>query len=83
MERTTLIKLRKDNRLTQKQVSEFVGINRSYYGFIENGQRNPRLEIAKKIANLFNVELEKIFPNEVFFAGKCYDMKRDDGIDLR
>lgn len=71
--REILINLRKEKGLTQNKVAQDIGINRSYYGFLENGKRNPSLKIAMSIADYFNISLQEAFPNEVFFANKCYE----------
>lgn len=62
--RQRLIKLRKERGMTQQQVAEILGITRSFYGMIETGDRNPTLELAKRIAELFQVEIEQIFFGE-------------------
>lgn len=59
--RLRLIKLRKDRGITQQQASETLGITRSFYGMIETGNRNPTLDLAKKIADLFQVDIEELF----------------------
>jgi putative transcriptional regulator len=53
----------KSLRGTKKQsdIAEAVGITASYYGMIENGLRNPSLEVAKKLSNYFNVPTDQIF----------------------
>ncbi|WP_018249812.1 helix-turn-helix transcriptional regulator [Orenia marismortui] len=59
--REELIKLRKKEDLTQKEVAELLDITRGYYGHIETGRRNPPLKLALKIANLFEKKVEDIF----------------------
>lgn len=76
MKREQLIKTRKSLGLTQADMATSVGVHRSYYGLIETGNRNPTLGIATKIATTLNSSLEQLFPNEIFFANKCYDMKQ-------
>lgn len=76
MKREQLIKTRKSLGLTQADISTAAGVHRSYYGLIENGNRNPTLGIATRIATALNSNLEQLFPDEIFFANKCYDMKR-------
>ncbi|OFV68911.1 helix-turn-helix transcriptional regulator [Acetobacterium wieringae] len=76
MKREKLYELRKEANFTQKQISELANINRSYYGLIENGERNPSLPIAEDISEALGKNVEEVFENEVFFANKCYDMKR-------
>ena len=36
---------------------------------------NPTLKIAAKIATALNSSIEQLFPDEIFFANKCYEMK--------
>lgn len=76
MKRLELASIRKERQLTQAEVAEKAGIQRSYYGLIENGLRNPTLHIATKIATALGVAIVDIFPNEIFFNGKCYESKR-------
>lgn len=57
--RSKLRKARKEKDLSQSEVAESVGISPSFYTQIENGDRNPRLEIAKKISKFLNINLEK------------------------
>jgi putative transcriptional regulator len=75
MKRDELINTRKKLGVTQAHVAKEIGVNRSYYGLIETGNRNPTLKIATKIATALNSSIEELFPNEIFFANKCYDMK--------
>ena len=53
--------LRKNNNWTQKEVAKKLNITTSYLGMIETGVRTPSLDIAYKIAKLFNTSIEKIF----------------------
>jgi putative transcriptional regulator len=77
MKREKLLELRKKANLTQKDVADHAKINRSYYGLIENGDRNPSFEIAKLIAEALKNPIEDVFEKEVFFANKCYVMKHE------
>lgn len=74
MKREKLYELRKEAKLTQKQMSEFANINRSYYGLIENGERNPSLPIAEDISEALGKKVEEVFDNEVF----CKQMLRKE-----
>lgn len=75
MKREQLIKTRKNAGKTQADIAIAVGVHRSYYGLIENGNRNPTLGIATKIATALNSNVEQLFPNDIFFANKCYETK--------
>lgn len=66
--RTRLISLRKERNMTQQEIADLLGITRSFYGMIETGDRNPTLDLAKRIAELFNVNIE-----EIFFDQKCHE----------
>lgn len=54
-----LKKLRGDK--TQKEIADMIGITTSHYGFIENGDRQPSLKVARKISDVFNKSIEEIF----------------------
>ena len=45
-----MIKVRKEKGLTQKQLSELTGISQADISRIENGTRNPSLEMIKRLA---------------------------------
>lgn len=47
--------LRKARGFSQLELSEKVGIDRSYMGFLERGERNPSLEVITKIAKALDV----------------------------
>lgn len=51
-------------KLSQKQVSKLVGIERSYYTKIENGLR-PSVNVAQSIGRVMNIDWT------IFFKGNC------------
>jgi transcriptional regulator with XRE-family HTH domain len=53
--------LRKELGLTQEDLAFEVGVNRSYMGFIERGERNPSLAMLKKIAKALQLSLSVLF----------------------
>ncbi|MDF2635418.1 MAG: transcriptional regulator, family [Pelosinus sp.] len=59
--RETLVRLRKGENKTQAEIAELVGISRSFYALIEINLRNPNYGLAKKIAKIFNQDVERIF----------------------
>lgn len=61
---TNLEKLRNANRLTQSQVAEYLGIQRSAYANYEAGVREPSLDILEKAASLFGCELSLLFEED-------------------
>ncbi|HLS24013.1 MAG TPA: helix-turn-helix transcriptional regulator [Pseudogracilibacillus sp.] len=56
-----LEELRKTHGLTQEQLSKRVGVSRQSIVAIENGRYNPSLELAFKLAHVFNCKIEDIF----------------------
>ena len=55
---TTLAEQRKLNKLTQKQVAEYLGITQPSYIRYENGQAEPTLANLVKLAVLFDVSVD-------------------------
>jgi len=54
------------NNLTQKQLSELSGINQSEISKLENGTRNPSINLLKKLAHAMNSKLRIEFvPDEM------------------
>lgn len=51
-------KLRKEKKLTQDEVSKFLGIARGSYAKIENGINKITLDIALKLSRLYNTSIE-------------------------
>lgn len=47
--------------ITQKELSKKVGVSRQTINAIETGRYDPSLELALKISNYFNTEVEEIF----------------------
>lgn len=52
--------LRKDQGLSQEQLSFAAKIDRSYISEIENGLRNPSLQTLEKLAKAFKVKLSDL-----------------------
>ena len=51
------MQLRKDKKMTQKQLAELVGVSMSFMGLIERGERKASLETIVSIANALEVGL--------------------------
>ncbi|MFQ6021010.1 MAG: helix-turn-helix transcriptional regulator [Candidatus Aenigmatarchaeota archaeon] len=47
--------------LTQKQLAKRVGVTRQTINAIEKGKINPSLELAMKIARVFDIKIEELF----------------------
>ncbi len=53
--------LRKEKGLTQEDLAFKIGVDRSYMGFIERGEKNPTLKNIDKISNAFGLSLGELF----------------------
>ncbi|WP_105169567.1 helix-turn-helix transcriptional regulator [Pseudoalteromonas sp. T1lg23B] len=49
------------NEMTQKQLAEAIGVTRQTVMAIEANKYSPTLEVAFKIAAVFNLPLEQVF----------------------
>ncbi len=49
---------RKKLKMTQQEAADLAGIPLITYKSIEEGQRNPRIDTAQKIANALHVSLD-------------------------
>ena len=45
-----MLELRSEQKLTQQELADRTGINRSYISKIENGKANPSLKTMKRLA---------------------------------
>jgi transcriptional regulator with XRE-family HTH domain len=51
---------RKEAGLTQQQVADAIGMNRSAYAYYEVGKSSPKLSVLKKISELYNTTVDKL-----------------------
>lgn len=61
--RTWLKEKRDDKGLTQEQVAILSKISRSHYTHIEQGNKTPSVEVAKRIAKTLNFDWVIFFEN--------------------
>jgi putative transcriptional regulator len=52
------------NEMTQQQLAEMTGVTRQTIVAIEKGKYSPSLELAFRIAKVFNTSLESVFSYE-------------------
>jgi putative transcriptional regulator len=52
------------DEMTQQELAEKVGVTRQTIVAIENGKYSPTLELAFRIARVFNTSLEEVFSFE-------------------
>jgi len=55
--------LRQDQKLTQEELAFKVGVDRSYMGFVERGEKNPTLSTLIKIARALKISLAELLSN--------------------
>lgn len=53
--------LRKKLNMTQEDLAFKVGVDRSYMGFVERGEKNPTLDKLVKLAKALQVSLSELF----------------------
>ena len=58
------------NEMTQQQLAEKVGVTRQTIIAMEQDKYSPSLELAFRIARIFNVPLEEVFSYEATEDGK-------------
>ena len=47
-------------KLTQKQIADTLGIDRSTFTYYETGKSNPSIETILQIAKIFNVSIDEL-----------------------
>ena len=53
--------LRTELKFTQEDLAFKVGVDRSYMGFLERGEKNPTLSTLVKVARALKVSLKDMF----------------------
>ncbi len=56
----TLMKIRKQKKLTQETIAFLSHLDRAYINQIENGKTNPTIKTLYKISKALNVKISKI-----------------------
>lgn len=65
--REYLKELRKAKGLSLRQIAPKLDISFSYYSDIENGNRNPSIELAMRMADFFKIDLAILLTDRVKF----------------
>lgn len=61
--RKELVAKRKEKGLTQAQLAELIGCNKSMISHLEAGRNNPSLEMAMQLTTIFESTLFELFPD--------------------
>ncbi|WP_252503235.1 helix-turn-helix transcriptional regulator [Sporosarcina sp. Marseille-Q4943] len=56
-----LIGRRTELGYSHQQIADEVSISRQFYGMIENGERRPSVEVAKKIGRVMDLDWQIFF----------------------
>lgn len=56
----TLRNLRKGHNLTQSEVADIIGVDRSTYAYYERGATKPDFECILKLCKMYNIEVNDI-----------------------
>jgi len=59
-----LVELRKEKKMTQKEIASEIGIARTTYVRYENGEIQPPLDMIIKLSTLFNCSTDYLLNNE-------------------
>ncbi|HVI40990.1 MAG TPA: helix-turn-helix transcriptional regulator [Anaerovoracaceae bacterium] len=52
---------RSENKITQEQLAEMIGVAPSHVKQIESGKRNPSVEVLYKLAHTLNFSVDDVF----------------------
>ena len=77
----TLRKFRSSSGMSQKEVSEKLGIDRSTYSCYETGKLKPDFEIIVKLSHIFDIDLRD-FADEFQYEGKVMLKSNDPNYKL-
>ena len=57
--------LRKQQGMTLRQLAKLLSTSHGYIVDLENGRRKPSLELARKVADVFEVSVDQLARNEL------------------
>lgn len=67
IKREWMKELRKEKKLKTREIAEILDISFQHYNDIENGRRNPSIELSIRMANYFDVPIEKFLEDRTKF----------------
>ena len=56
----SLKKIRKQYKMTQEDVSKFLGVSRSGYTYYETGKSLPSIEVLKRLAAIYDTTIDNV-----------------------
>lgn len=78
--RLWLMDIRESKCLSKKVLAESVGISQAYYCYIENGERRPSVDTAKKIAKILDFDWTKFFEDDTGYKPRHIQLIIDEAI---
>ncbi|MGH7693272.1 MAG: helix-turn-helix transcriptional regulator [Candidatus Dormibacteria bacterium] len=77
--------LRAERELSRYQLADAVGVNYQTIGYLERGEYNPSLDLALRLAELFELPVEAIFSREPLrpMSEELYTPEREHGSGVR
>jgi len=73
---------REANSLTQKEIADYIGVQREVVSYYETGERNPPVAILMKISDVFGVELDELLEESLDIAKDSLVLAfRSDSLD--
>ena len=67
IKREWLKNLRKDKKIKTREIAQTLGVSFQHYNDIENGRRNPSIELSLEIARYFDVPVEQFLEDRTKF----------------
>ena len=81
----SLKKIRKQYKMTQEDVSKYLGISRSGYTYYETGKTVPSIEMLKKLAVMYDTTIDNVvgMPQKKISTGRAVAEANliSDGLD--
>lgn len=60
-----LLIIRKQNKLSQQQLADVLGVSRSTYCSYETGRRKPDIDVLEKLSKIYKLNIDTIVGNKV------------------
>lgn len=78
-----VLKIRKENNLTQEKLAEMLNISRQAIAKWESGESLPEVDNLVQISNLFNVSLDSLLKEKEPCASIKDEIKKSENINLK
>jgi transcriptional regulator with XRE-family HTH domain len=56
-----LRRIREKRKLTQQELSDEIGVDKTYIGKIERGERSPSLSVIQEVARALDISIKSLF----------------------